>query len=471
MSSARTSLVFPVENETRELDSRLVLAGLHATKRRRFFIGAPGASYRVIPELGGAVYLGKHILTPTAMNPTVYFDAKRRGVMLVHLSEEGGVFPGAEESWKWWLKHQLEASVLAEEDIMCTWGDFQTKYYVDDGAKCDVRTTGHPRFDLCTSRFRDYYRDEVDAIRKQHGDFVLINTSFGFAFNPMGIEDSFSESCGYFPEDDFRRMTAVKAWKRAMRGLGSMVALIHQLSIMRRNVKFIIRPHPSEEMDSYKVAFNNVPNIEVIREGNSNAWVLASKVLIHDGSTSGIEAHFLDRPSVNFHEPDEDDVEVLLTRVVGTMATTQKGAIEAVLSALETGKATGHAESDARAPTLLRNLVAEDSTDLVALALADAERKLKVAPREPDAKRIGREELKFWAIDEAKHLVRPLSRRRYLSARHFRWNTLMLDHDKVVKLLEKVKRVTGTEFQFRLHGRNNVELWSDREKPAIEASV
>lgn len=467
----RTNLIFPVENETRELDSRLVMAGLHATKNRRFFIGAPGASYRIIPELGGAVYLGKHILTPTAMNPVVYFDAKQRGVMLVHLSEEGGVFPGQEESWKWWLKHQLEASVLHEEDIMCTWGDFQTKYYVDDGARCEVRTTGHPRFDLCTARYRDYYRAEVDAIKARHGDFVLINTSFGFAFNPMGIEDSFSESCGYFPEDDFRRMTAVSAWKRAMRGLGSMVAMIHKLSIMRRDVQFIIRPHPSEELDSYKVAFNGVPNIHVVREGNSNAWVLASKVLVHDGSTSGLEAHFLDRPCVNFHETDEDDVEVLLTRVVGSMATTQAAAVDAVLSALDTGKVTGTAESDPRAPTLLRNLAYEDSTDLVLRALADAERRLKVPARAPDAGRIDREEWKFIAIEEAKHLVRPLSKRRFLSARHFRWNTLQFDNAKVERLLEKVKRVTGTTFSYRVHARHLVELWSDREKPAIEAAA
>src|SRR5690606_36041740 len=120
--------------------------------------------------------------------------------------------------------------------------------YGDQKPRVEIRTTGHPRFDLCTT-YREYFKEEADRLRAQFGDFVLLNTTFGFAVNPMGLSNTFSEFQGYYPEDPTRRMTLVRGWKRATRGLAAMVTLVHRLSTMRPDITFVIRPHPSEEID------------------------------------------------------------------------------------------------------------------------------------------------------------------------------------------------------------------------------
>src|SRR5260221_13981433 len=99
------------------------------------------------------------MIPPTAGQPRAYFDAKKNGSVVVHLAEEGAIFQGKEADWDWDLDDQLLPELLASEDFVCTWGDYQRDYYLTKNApnSKNIRTTGHPRFDVYKSSLRGFY--------------------------------------------------------------------------------------------------------------------------------------------------------------------------------------------------------------------------------------------------------------------------------------------------------------------------
>src|SRR5690606_19171501 len=113
---------------------------------------------------------------------------------------------------------QLEPSRLAPDDWICTWGDLQREFYLRDAPAPErVRTTGHPRFDLCRERWHGLYADEARDLRRRFGDFVLINSNFSWVANPEGMQSSFSDAFGYDPKDVVKRLAFVGAWGHVAR--------------------------------------------------------------------------------------------------------------------------------------------------------------------------------------------------------------------------------------------------------------
>lgn len=127
----RTSLLFPVEIDSRELDFRLVFAGLCAEAGNRVIIAQHDVLHEAIDDLGSGVYVGKNVfedLPPTDF--TRYRALKDRGFDLVHLDEEGLVAGGDDRAvWAAGLEQRLDPARLDGSDWVCAWGDWQRDFY------------------------------------------------------------------------------------------------------------------------------------------------------------------------------------------------------------------------------------------------------------------------------------------------------------------------------------------------------
>ena len=64
--------------------------------------------------------------------------------------------------------------------------------------------------------------------------------------------------------------------------------------------KFIIRPHPVENQNTYYDFALKYENVEVVREGNVIPWLYAAKLLIHSGCTTGIEAYISNNHAIAY---------------------------------------------------------------------------------------------------------------------------------------------------------------------------
>ena len=75
---------------------------------------------------------------------------------------------------------------------------------------------------------------------------------------------------------------------------------IINLSKKFRNEKFIFRPHPVENLETWQFLFRNCKNIKVTKENSSTYWMHRSKILIQNGCYTSIEAANLELDIITF---------------------------------------------------------------------------------------------------------------------------------------------------------------------------
>jgi hypothetical protein len=97
------------------------------------------------------------------------------------------------------------------------------------------------------------------------------------------------------------------------------------------HLNFVIRPHPSENVNYYKSIFEASKNVHVVHEGSVGPWLLAGKALIHDGCTTAIESHFCDVPVINYKSERDERYDLMLPNLFGVRCTSE----DEVLAALQ----------------------------------------------------------------------------------------------------------------------------------------
>ena len=58
---------------------------------------------------------------------------------------------------------------------------------------------------------------------------------------------------------------------------------------------FVVRPHPSDDRQTFVNAFEGLKNVHVISEGSVIPWLIASKFVIHNECTTAIESYLLEK--------------------------------------------------------------------------------------------------------------------------------------------------------------------------------
>ncbi len=467
------NIYFPVEGIMRELDFRLVLAVKMVERRHRIFIGQPFHLFRLMSQSEGGVYVGKSISATWPRDVFRPHDpyvgrvaadvAESLGVPVVHLSEEGSVFFGNEAAWGPQLDIQAPPSVFLQNTRVLTWGDLQRDYYRRRHAHLagQIVTTGHPRFDLYREEYRALFRDDAADLSREFGRFVLVNTNFTLANHPQGQSHVFSKHENYFVEDDDLRRSYVRAWSRVNRCMPAFVELVHELSLRRKDVNIVVRPHPSEDDAVYRAAFAGASNVHVLRRGSVSPWLLAASVVIHDGCTTGLEAYLLDRPVVNYRPvPDEEDTQLYLPNVFGETVSTRDVAVDVILDMLERGDMRPSPPRD-EIPALAQSLFHgfhNESFPLVLEQIRRAEAQATGAGRGPGRARIATDEMIAFTLERLKRTVRPLFRERYLSAKHARAAFYGLDRSMVAARLANIERLVGKRVELGYHGPNLIEI-------------
>ena len=333
---SKINLLFPVEITNRELDFRLFLAAHCSAPDTRIFIGQVHAIYRLAKNIEGGIYVGKNVRPPrlpTGAMARRYAGLKQKNFRLVHLDEEGGVMKGDENRWKKWLSAKLDVGVLQESDVVCTWGNWQKYFYESQNPPCskNIFTTGHPRFDLYKSHLKSYYAADAKALQERLGDFVLINTNFAWANNRNGITRPFSTRWNFDADGAARFVEHVEEWGNNSLIATHFVKMTARLAASRPDLQFVLRPHPSENIGFYRAIFGGVKNVQVLHEGSVGAWLLACRALIHDGCTTGLEAHFAGTPLITYKPGVDARFDLLLPNLFGQKCFE----VDEVLSALD----------------------------------------------------------------------------------------------------------------------------------------
>lgn len=364
----KLNIIFPVEIINRELDYRLFLACLCAGERTRVFVGHSTAIRELVQRTRGGLLVGKHIFRPTfpfaELDRDYYRALKGNGFAIIHTDEEGAVYFGDEARWQRILHSRLDPRVLDDDEHICTWGDFQRDFYRSLYADADrVVATGHPRFDLYKPSYRGYYESDANRLRERYGDFVLVNTNLHRVNHCDGLQETFARRFGYDPADPKTRRDFVERWVFMNHVLTNFVRLINRISLEFPALNVVIRPHPAENPRYWKTIFAGIGNVHTVHEGSVGAWLFACRAMIHDGCTTGLEAHFAGVPIINYKSVPDPRFDIFLPNLFGTRCTSEEQVIDRMRAVLGGGGASPSAAGEARLDERAHGLIANFRRD------------------------------------------------------------------------------------------------------------
>jgi hypothetical protein len=76
--------------------------------------------------------------------------------------------------------------------------------------------------------------------------------------------------------------------------------LIPELEKAFPDCNIVVRPHPTENHDVYNQIASQCERVFVTNEGNVVPWLMATKAVIHNGCTTGVEAYTMQVPAISY---------------------------------------------------------------------------------------------------------------------------------------------------------------------------
>ena len=303
MKKAATHLIIPVENQVRELDAKLLLACVAAERGFSVVIGSREYLHYKMAAMPRGLYLAKSM---RKLSDRMFRIIRLLGHEIIAWDEEALVHPPAEIYFPLRLS---PVTVPLVSHLIC-WGQENAdlfRLYPHLPPTTPIHVVGNPRGDMLRPELRGYFDDQVQALKGQYGDFLLVNTNFsdvnpfipGLGLFAAGSNEGSVSQLGQSGKGmtlDFA--AGLRDHKTAvLDAFREMLPVLHEAfpdSII------VIRPHPSESHDIYNELAGRFKNIRIDSSGNIIPWLLACKAMIHNGCTTGAEAYLLRVPAVSY---------------------------------------------------------------------------------------------------------------------------------------------------------------------------
>lgn len=281
------TLLLPAEILSRELDARLLQGVLGLERGWRVILGSKALMNRAIWRLPRGLYLCQ---TLTHKRLPVLKLLERLGHVSVGWDEEGLIYLDRDV----YMMRRVSSETLARLSGLIAWGPQSAEDLGPRAAAANLtpKAFGNPRFDLLRPELHGLYAAEVDAIRREHGDFVLFNTSFSSCNPVVSLHDQQTRAISEKDRPaDGATNRRFRDWTDHRKRLFDAF-LVDMPELARRNpdLNFVVRPHPSENAATWSAAFENLVNVKVVREGASIPWLMAARALVHNNCMTAAEA-------------------------------------------------------------------------------------------------------------------------------------------------------------------------------------
>jgi surface carbohydrate biosynthesis protein len=300
---AKANLIIPVENQVRELDPKLLLACIAARRGFTVVIGSHREVDFRIATFPRSLYLNKSM---TARNLKMFRIMQNVGHEILTWDEEALVHLPPEI----YYSRRLDSVAIRYVSHLFAWGENNAelwRQYPDFPGDLPIHVTGNPRNDLLRTELRPFYQTDIANLRSAYGNFVLVNTNFNHVNAYYPVQNLFKPVSNEEQEPEFGK-AAVGMPREYAEGLrdhkqsifDAFKEMIPQLEKRLPDHQIVVRPHPTESQDVYKDIAAQCKQVHVTNEGNVVPWLLASKAVIHNGCTTGVEAYMLGVPAVSY---------------------------------------------------------------------------------------------------------------------------------------------------------------------------
>ena len=300
MTAHPSTLIIPVENQVRELDAKLLFACVAAERGLPVVLGSRTYINFAMPDLPRGLFLAKSL---RSISKRMLNIIRGLGHDIVAWDEESLVRYRSPEYYAW----RYSKDTFEVVDHLFAWGADDAEFFVDypEYSGAPLHVTGNPRIDLLRPEVRGYFAPEVDALRNRYGDFILVNTNFSFVNNFVPALNLIQRDLRGEPRLSRTGLGMSLAFATGMAAHQQAIydhfrALLPQLADWFPKHRIVLRPHPSENHDVWRRILAGCPQVEVAHHGNVVPWLMAARVLLHNGCTTAVEASVLETPAVSY---------------------------------------------------------------------------------------------------------------------------------------------------------------------------
>lgn len=358
-----------VEVSTRELDSKILLAVLAASKGHQVLISDLNAIKKGL--LNGLLPPGifhTKSLTPNDEKMYIHNALVNNGFKITSIDEEGGLL---EQGYSDFAKIRYSEQSIKQASAIFGWGDEDTGSLKEIYSKYSdkIYKTGSPRVDLWRSNFSKYWNSPNINSSKP---FLLVSSNLYLAnfqkpFYEWGGFKSikFKKGKNYFQTDPmlFRKQffNAAEDYHKLI----SFIEAINHLANLNKGFDIVLRPHPLENIEAWKKYLNGIPNVHVIREGSINSWVNNAFAVMHNSCTTALEATVSNKPLVTYI-PFKQDYAWEVPNKLGYQVYSLEDLSATVNRIFDESKSIENMDHDDRLPNILSGKLHIDNNELAA---------------------------------------------------------------------------------------------------------
>tara|TARA_Y100001970_G_C14138251_1_gene805596 strand:- start:72 stop:1454 length:1383 start_codon:yes stop_codon:yes gene_type:complete len=315
MKKIKPRIYLPIETKRREFNARVFFASKAIQKNWSVVICSKQdlfSKYKLMQP--GVIFLKSlqesynEIIEKLKTDKFSFVATNEEGLLFIHPN---------------FILNKVNEKSLNNVDYFFCWGEVERnilikKFKVDNSK---LILSGNARIDILKEKHRNLFEDESAQIQKKYGNFILFTTKFGRAnFIPrFGIKSWLEGQFlnGNINKDDEEYLNITKkSINHEQNNLKLFFQFLEKFNYSFPDRKLIIRPHPSENHEIYKLHTNKYKNIIVVNDDKStNSWILASDFLVHCNCTTSVEAHILNKSSINFLGYSDKDVEHALPKI------------------------------------------------------------------------------------------------------------------------------------------------------------
>ncbi len=325
MSRDFNTLLIPVESQVRELDGKLFLACAAAEHGYTSIIGSRAYIHHHASKVRDCIYLAKSM---RRFSHRMFKILHGLGHRIVAWDEEGLVRLPDQQ----YYTHRLCPNTFNYIDHLFAWGNSDAQVFKQYSAYKNqpIHTVGNPRIDLLRPELCNYFLPETEKLVTQYGEYILINTNFGQVnhFIPSVGSDEANRDKNFSGNSNDSFISNRFTHKQAL--FHHFKQLIPSLADAFPNINFVLRPHPSENVQHWQQHLQDKQNIIVANHDNVIPWIMGSKALVSNGCTTSIEATVLQKPTLGYYPITNNEIDDPLPKALCDIATTTQQLIDKV---------------------------------------------------------------------------------------------------------------------------------------------
>ena len=322
MSRDFNTLLIPVESQVRELDGKLLLACMAAERSFDCVFGSRAHVHYHCSKVKNAIYLAKSM---RRFSDRMFKILHGLGHRIIAWDEEALVRLPDQQ----YYLHRLSPNTFKYIDHLFSWGESDAivfenyPHYLNQ----PIHRFGNPRIDILRPELRNYFAPEKDTLTKKFGNYVLINTNFGQVnhFIPDVGKQEVSRDKNFSANDNDEFIKHRHSHKSTL--FKYFKELVPYLAQTFPEINFILRPHPSESIDSWKQKISTFSNVTVSNQGNVIPWIMGAKAIISNGCTTSIEATILDIPTLGYYPIENEKIDDKLPKAVSHIARSKESLV------------------------------------------------------------------------------------------------------------------------------------------------